>query len=325
MIGLSLRSNTHNTFHSSPPEYPFKPPNIVFLTPSGRFETNVKVCLSFSAHHPELWQPAWGIRLILEAIISFLPTPADGAIGALDWTKEERAKLAKESVKFHCPVCCAAGQSCADLLPDLKPAAEKSDSDGNKKKSKFQEEIEKLKMLQGMHHAKEEVEYMAESGESKEEEKETERGGTAADETSQLLPSISSEDHAHVVPNTSASERQETQAKPEEANDNTKSVPLPDQNPPEQTCSEPSDVNPTPEQSTSDKAAGSHPQGEAAEAPAGNQTNANFTPPVNDNPQHSILVTEPFLNGMICAFSITLMYLLTQAKSLIEELNELRS
>ena len=38
-----------------PPEYPFKPPNIVFLTPSGRFETGVKVCLSFSAHHPELW------------------------------------------------------------------------------------------------------------------------------------------------------------------------------------------------------------------------------------------------------------------------------
>ncbi|EED91512.1 predicted protein, partial [Thalassiosira pseudonana CCMP1335] len=80
-----------------PPEYPFKPPHIVFLTPSGRFETQTKVCLSFSAHHPELWQPAWGIRLILEALISFLPTPADGAIGALDWTKEERKKLAKSS------------------------------------------------------------------------------------------------------------------------------------------------------------------------------------------------------------------------------------
>lgn len=53
----------------------------MFLTPSGRFETNTKVCLSFSAYHPELWQPAWGIRLILEALISFLPTPADGAIG----------------------------------------------------------------------------------------------------------------------------------------------------------------------------------------------------------------------------------------------------
>jgi hypothetical protein len=56
----------------------------------GRFETGVKVCLSFSAHHPELWQPAWGIRLILEAFISFLPTPADGAIGSSDWSSNER-------------------------------------------------------------------------------------------------------------------------------------------------------------------------------------------------------------------------------------------
>ena len=104
-----------------PPEYPFKPPNIVFLTPSGRFETGVKVCLSFSAHHPELWQPAWGVRLILEALISFLPTPADGAIGALDWTPAERRKLAGESSKFRCPVCChSGGMTCVDLLPEKK-------------------------------------------------------------------------------------------------------------------------------------------------------------------------------------------------------------
>merc|ERR1711862_467790 len=79
-----------------PPEYPFKPPHIIFTTPSGRFETHTKRCLSFTAYHQELWQPAWGIRLILEALISFLPTPADGAIGALDWTKEERRRVAKE-------------------------------------------------------------------------------------------------------------------------------------------------------------------------------------------------------------------------------------
>eukprot|EP00984_Skeletonema_dohrnii_P005617 scaffold1980_cov120-Skeletonema_dohrnii-CCMP3373.AAC.6 len=328
-----------------PPEYPFKPPNIVFCTPSGRFETNVKVCLSFSAHHPELWQPAWGIRLILEAIISFLPTPADGAIGALDWTKEERAKLAKESVKFHCPVCCAVGQSCAELLPDITPAAadEKSE-DGNhdkkKKKSKFQEEIEKLKMLQGMHHAKEEEEdddVADSSGESKEEAKETEQGGISSsiDETSQLLPSVT-EDGA----DTCASVSQETKPKPtEEANDNTEPAPLPDQNPPDQSSSEPSDVNPALEQSTPDIAAESptttHVTGvaAAAETAAGNQTNVAVAPPAINNqgnipaasPQHSILVTEPFLNGMILAFSVTVMYLLTQAYYLLEELNVLNT
>ena len=48
-----------------PPEYPFKPPNIVFLTPSGRFETGVKVCLSFSAHHPELWVSMQGAFFVV--------------------------------------------------------------------------------------------------------------------------------------------------------------------------------------------------------------------------------------------------------------------
>ena len=59
--------------------------------------TNYSHLNYLSAHHPELWQPAWGIRLILEALISFLPTPADGALGALDWTSEERKKLARKS------------------------------------------------------------------------------------------------------------------------------------------------------------------------------------------------------------------------------------
>eukprot|EP00594_Rhizosolenia_setigera_P010287 CAMPEP_0178970146 /NCGR_PEP_ID=MMETSP0789-20121207/19334_1 /TAXON_ID=3005 /ORGANISM="Rhizosolenia setigera, Strain CCMP 1694" /LENGTH=173 /DNA_ID=CAMNT_0020656527 /DNA_START=98 /DNA_END=616 /DNA_ORIENTATION=- len=108
-----------------PPEYPFKPPHIIFLTPSGRFETNTKVCLSFSAYHPELWQPAWGIRLILEALISFLPSPADGAIGALDYTKEERKKLAIKSRQFVCPKC----GKVEDLLPPLKKEKDICDSD----------------------------------------------------------------------------------------------------------------------------------------------------------------------------------------------------
>jgi len=134
-----------------PPEYPFKPPHIIFLTPSGRFETNTKVCLSFSAFHPELWQPAWGIRLILEALISFLPTPADGAIGALDWTKEERQRLAKLSQSFSCPQC----GKCQDLLPQLKnnnsgDENNNNNSDGKRSsnKSRFAKEIEELQRLQ---------------------------------------------------------------------------------------------------------------------------------------------------------------------------------
>ena len=38
------------------------------------------------------------VRTMLEAIISFMPSEGAGAIGALDWTKEERHKLAKEVI-----------------------------------------------------------------------------------------------------------------------------------------------------------------------------------------------------------------------------------
>ncbi|KAG5182262.1 ubiquitin-conjugating enzyme/RWD-like protein [Tribonema minus] len=74
-----------------PAEWPFKPPDITFYTENGRFSVGSKICLSISAHHPEQWQPAWGIRLILEALITFMPTEGGGAIGSLDWPPEERS------------------------------------------------------------------------------------------------------------------------------------------------------------------------------------------------------------------------------------------
>ncbi len=99
-----------------PSEYPFKPPNIYFMNRNGRFEINKKICLSFSAYHPEEWRPAWGIRTILEAIISFMPSKSEGAIGSLNWTKEERQKCAKASHSFSCPTC----GNIKALLPPLK-------------------------------------------------------------------------------------------------------------------------------------------------------------------------------------------------------------
>lgn len=32
---------------------------LIFKQPNGRFETNKKICLSISGHHPESWQPSW--------------------------------------------------------------------------------------------------------------------------------------------------------------------------------------------------------------------------------------------------------------------------
>jgi ubiquitin-conjugating enzyme E2 J1 len=75
------------------------------LTPSGRFEINKKICLSITGFHPEHWQPSWGVRTAILAIISFFPTKSEGAIGGLDWTKEERISLAQKSVDYSCSSC----------------------------------------------------------------------------------------------------------------------------------------------------------------------------------------------------------------------------
>ncbi|KAI4344792.1 hypothetical protein L6164_011981 [Bauhinia variegata] len=80
-----------------PAEYPFKPPSFMLLTPNGRFETQTKICLSISNHHPEHWQPSWSVRTALLALIAFMPTSPNGALGSLDYKKEERRALAIES------------------------------------------------------------------------------------------------------------------------------------------------------------------------------------------------------------------------------------
>lgn len=105
-----------------PSEYPMKPPNIVLLTvinqrylhqrvlpshtkyrffqPNGRFETNKKICLSISGHHPETWQPSWCVRTALMALIAFMPTSGTGTVGSLDYSPDERRLLAKKYLWF---------------------------------------------------------------------------------------------------------------------------------------------------------------------------------------------------------------------------------
>jgi ubiquitin-conjugating enzyme E2 J1 len=109
-----------------PHNYPLKPPSIVFETPNGRFDTGMKICLTVSAHHPEQWMPSWSIRTVLTAIVGFMESPSGGAIGGLDYSKEVRQKLAKESVDWTCPTC---KKTNADLLPLIDDALETSGSD----------------------------------------------------------------------------------------------------------------------------------------------------------------------------------------------------
>ncbi|KAM9355472.1 ubiquitin-conjugating enzyme E2 J1 [Pholidichthys leucotaenia] len=108
-----------------PPEYPMKPPSIILLTQNGRFEVGKKICLSISGHHPETWQPSWSIRTALIAIIGFMPTRGEGAIGSLDYTPEERRSLAKKSQDFYCETCdCSMRSTLLPLTSNSNPSAE---------------------------------------------------------------------------------------------------------------------------------------------------------------------------------------------------------
>ena len=89
-----------------PMSYPNRPPSIMFLTPNGRFDVNMDVCLSMTRYHKEEWQAAWTIRSMLEAIIAFFPVKEDhDAIGAIDSSVESRKHFAKLSIKYKCDVC----------------------------------------------------------------------------------------------------------------------------------------------------------------------------------------------------------------------------
>eukprot|EP00930_Biecheleria_cincta_P049132 TRINITY_DN34381_c0_g1_i1.p1 TRINITY_DN34381_c0_g1~~TRINITY_DN34381_c0_g1_i1.p1 ORF type:complete len:341 (-),score=64.38 TRINITY_DN34381_c0_g1_i1:110-1099(-) len=106
-----------------PVNYPLAPPSIMLLTPNGRWEVNKKICLSNTSYHPDQWQPAWGIRTMMEALRSHFPVPGDGAIGAIDWPSDLRRKLAKESLDFISSPGASSqwAQRNRELLPELSP------------------------------------------------------------------------------------------------------------------------------------------------------------------------------------------------------------
>ena len=65
----------HGKYHGIlefPPDFPMKPPSIRMLTPSGRFETNTRICMTMSDFHAESWNPAWTVQAILIGVQSFM-------------------------------------------------------------------------------------------------------------------------------------------------------------------------------------------------------------------------------------------------------------
>ena len=82
-----------------PKEYPLKPPAILMLTPSGRFETNMRICFSMSDYHPETWSVAWTTETIMVGLISFM-YENEITYGGIDTSNENKMALAAKSLKY---------------------------------------------------------------------------------------------------------------------------------------------------------------------------------------------------------------------------------
>lgn len=86
-----------------PKNYPFTAPNFVFLTETGRFEMNMKICTSFSGFHNNTFSPAWNIASMCSGLVSFMTdnkniSESRGIGGIYDVSDEAVKKIAKESV-----------------------------------------------------------------------------------------------------------------------------------------------------------------------------------------------------------------------------------
>lgn len=80
------------------------PPDVYFFNESGRYSPNTKICLNVTSYHKESWSPAWSMRTIMEAFVSFFHTDGSG-IGSLFESKDERKKKAKTSRNYTCADC----------------------------------------------------------------------------------------------------------------------------------------------------------------------------------------------------------------------------
>jgi ubiquitin-conjugating enzyme E2 J2 len=69
-------------------------------TPSGRFQTDSRLCLTMSDFHPSSWNPSWSVATILNGLLSFMVTD-ETTTGSIKTTDVEKRIYAARSHKFN--------------------------------------------------------------------------------------------------------------------------------------------------------------------------------------------------------------------------------
>ena len=81
--------------------YPFSPPDFMFLTPNGRFEINRKICLSITGFHSDEWNPTITISGMLVQLYTVFEKDIDVGLAHIKKSKNERRDLANQSIEFN--------------------------------------------------------------------------------------------------------------------------------------------------------------------------------------------------------------------------------
>ena len=126
------------------PEYPLKPPDFMMLTPSGRYLTEQKICLSNSSYHSNEWSAMWNIKSILTGFLSIMLDDKEHGISHIHYAPEEQKRYAKELIEFNkknFPNIVKKFNRLLDENGDPRP--DKVEKKEDKKTDKKSEEVEK--------------------------------------------------------------------------------------------------------------------------------------------------------------------------------------
>lgn len=83
------------------PKYPAEPPDYYFLTPSGRYEVDKKICLTNSSYHKGEWSSTWNIKTILISFYSIFLDEKEHGISHRHDSPEICKDFAKKSIDYN--------------------------------------------------------------------------------------------------------------------------------------------------------------------------------------------------------------------------------
>lgn len=82
-----------------PSDFPLKPPQIRCLTPNGRFDVGIWLCMNISHYHSETWNASMSISNIVNMSTQYLLEKKMTGIGIINSSDDQKIALGKKSIE----------------------------------------------------------------------------------------------------------------------------------------------------------------------------------------------------------------------------------